>query len=105
MIKREERPRELVVGEACWLLLGTSTFDVEIAEVRRVLEGDPLEFVMYRVSTKGVYKTLEAKSQHRSDLFSKADERGALLARVDADMNSLEYLRAEIEAEGEAADG
>jgi hypothetical protein len=94
----DNRPR-LAVGDKCWLLHGTILYEAVISEVRVVLEGTESEFVMYRV--EGAAKYLDGVSQHRSDLFRVDDERSALVDEICSRIESLEYLKREVQQVGD----
>lgn len=79
--------------DRCWLLLGTSLYEVRVSEVRVCCAGEPLEFVMYRVEPEGhPYLFLKDQSHHRHDLFLMENERDALRKEINERIESLEYL-------------
>lgn len=97
-------PVTLAVGDRCVLLHGVLRYEVEITEVRTILEDEPQRFHMFRVrSLENHSRWFEDSSQHRGDLFKMPEEREALLARIEGDIDALESLQREVEEEIEAA--
>jgi hypothetical protein len=93
-------PPELKVGDVCWLLRGTLLYDVTIVQVRTILEGEPHQFHMYRVESLGyAYNYINEQTQHRSDLFLRTEQRADLLTRLEGDIESLQSIVTELEAE------
>lgn len=91
----------LVVGDECVLLVGSTLYDVTVSEVHVNLEGDPIEFAMYYVTSRDHSKWFEEQSQHRSDLFKMPSERSLLIRRIEDDIDSMQYLLREQEREQE----
>lgn len=76
-------PRNLRVGDTCWLLRDTLLYEVSVSEVRLCLEGEPHEFRMYRIkSDYDVYDYLSNTSYHRSDLYLRPTERKLLTEEI-----------------------
>ena len=97
----DSKRRDLAVGDECRLLLGVCLYEVTVSEVRVILENDPMEFLMYRVTSRESHsKWFEETSQHRSDLFLR-EEREALANKIKDDRDSLDDLLRNIAQEEE----
>jgi hypothetical protein len=95
-------PPDLKVGDKCWLLRGCLSYEVTISEVRIVLEGDPHQFVSYRVlPDHEVYSYLKNDAVYRHDLFLRPAERKQMIEEIENKIESLEYLKKELEEEME----
>lgn len=98
-------PPDLKPGDSCWLLRGTLLYEVTIAEVNTYLEGERSEFKLYKIACEHAGH-LERDSQHRSDLFLRPAERRQLIEQIDSNIDSLEYMKKELEDEAcEECDG
>jgi hypothetical protein len=90
-------PPRLTVGDDCVLLVGVSLYLVTVIGINVNLEGDPLEFAMYRVKSREWSTWIEDKSQHRSDLFKMPADRQYFLKRIEDDIDALKGLLREQE--------
>jgi len=94
-----QRPR-LTEGARCWLVHECGVYEVTVSEVRDCLQGDPLAFTMYRVKCDHhPFAFIEGESQHRSDLFRKTDERGALRRELENRVDLLRHALSDLEDE------
>jgi hypothetical protein len=98
MIKIRERyvPPPLKIGDECWLLRGVLLYEATVREVKTLLEGDKLEFRMYKLEVPE-FNYFASDSQHRSDIFLRPAEREQLIAEIDSRIESLEYLKKDLE--------
>lgn len=95
-LKRAHENSRLSVGDECWLLSGFCLYCVVVTEVRVTLAGEQDEFAMYRVMSQEFSGFFEDKSQHRSDLFRRSDERPALLVELAHQIAGLQALQEEM---------
>ena len=95
-------PPPLQPGDKCWLLRGVLLYEVVVSEVRICLEGDRLEFTMHRIEMEhDVEKYIAGEFHHRSDLFLRPAERKQLVEEIESRVESLEYLKKDLEDEEE----
>jgi hypothetical protein len=81
------------VGDPVWYFAGHLVHEATITDVRRVCEGEPIEFVMYSVKT--VIRDVE--QVHPSEVFARPAERKLLAEKIEEAIDLLQYAMREIE--------
>lgn len=100
MTKIRERyiPPPLKVDDEVWLLRGVLLYEATVREVNTLLAGEPHEFQMYKLDIPHS-KYLSSDSQHRNDIFLRTVERKQLIEEINSRIESLEYLKKDLEEE------